>query len=101
MLRRRFLQFVTAAGVSSVAAFEALEASEIKTVDYKVKGFTCITCAVGLETLLQQKKGVTWVKASYPDASVVIKYDPAKVTESDLKGYILEMGFTAESETKG
>ena len=101
MLRRRFIQMAALAGVGGMAAIETMEASATKTVTYKVKGFTCITCAVGLETLLKQQKGVVWVKASYPDASVAIKYDPAKVTENALQGYIAEMGFTAEPETKG
>jgi copper chaperone CopZ len=63
-----------------------------------VKGFTCITCAVGLETLLRQQKGVVWAKASYPDASVAIKYQPSTITEDQLKTFIADMGFTAESE---
>lgn len=98
MLRRRFIHLMTLAGASSMAAIGTLEASETRTVTYRVKGFTCITCAVGLETLLRQQKGVSWVKASYPEASVVIKYDPAAVSENMLKSYIAEMGFTAEAQ---
>jgi copper chaperone CopZ len=95
MLRRKFIQLMTVAGTGSLAAFGTLEAKDTVTVTYYVKGFTCITCAVGLETLLRQQKGVVWAKASYPDASVVIKYQPGSVTENQLKAYIAEMGFTA------
>ncbi len=101
MLRRRFIQLMTAAGVSGVAALGTLEASDTRTITYKVKGFTCITCAVGLETLLLRQKGVVSAKASYPEASVVIKYVPATVTEDQLKAYIAEMGFTAELAHRG
>ncbi|WP_158749238.1 heavy-metal-associated domain-containing protein [Acidobacterium sp. S8] len=101
MLRRRFIQIAALAGIGGVATVERMEAGEIKTVTYKVKGFTCITCAVGLETLLKQQKGVTWVKASYPEASAIIKYNPAQVTENALKSYIAETGFSVESENKG
>ena len=96
MLRRRFIQFMTVAGAGGLAALETLEASDTKIVTYKVKGFTCITCAVGLETLLRQQKGVVWAKASYPEASATVKYQPTAVTEEQLKGFIAEMGFTAE-----
>jgi Cu+-exporting ATPase len=96
MLRRKFIQLMTVAGTGSLAALGTLEAKDTRTVTYNVKGFTCITCAVGLETLLRQQKGVVWAKASYPDASVVIKYQPGGVTENQLKAYIAEMGFTVD-----
>lgn len=96
MLRRRFIQLMTIAGAGGLATLNTLEAGDAKTVAYTVKGFTCITCAVGLETLLRQEKGVLSAKASYPDASVVIRYQPATITENQLKGFIADMGFTAE-----
>ncbi len=99
MLRRRFIQFMTVAGAGSLTALGPLEASDTKTVTYKVKGFTCITCAVGLETLLRQQKGVVWATASYPDAIATIKYQPTTITEDQLKAFIADMGFTAETET--
>ena len=100
MLRRRFIQFMSIAGAGGLATLGTLEASDTKIVVYKVTGFTCITCAVGLETLLRQQKGVVWAKASYPDASVSIKYQPAAIKEDQLKAYIAEMGFTAEPEPR-
>jgi copper chaperone CopZ len=100
MIRRKFLQMMTIAGAGGLASLSALEAADTATVTYRVKGFTCITCAVGLETLLRQEKGVQSVKASYPEASVVIRYDPSVVREPELRGFIAEMGFTAERQTK-
>jgi copper chaperone len=96
MLRRKFIRLMTVAGAGGVAALGTLEAGDTRTVTYHIKGFTCITCAVGLETLLRQQKGVVWAKASYPDASATIRFQPASVTEDQLKAYIAEMGFTAE-----
>jgi len=55
---------------------------------------------VGLEVMLRQEKGVAWAKASYPDASVVIKYHPGEISEDSLKNYISSMGFKAQ-EAKG
>jgi Cu+-exporting ATPase len=98
MQRRRFVQMMTLASAGTLAALEVAHVKETKTVSYKVKGFTCVTCAVGLETMLGQQKGVKWVKATYPEAVVVIRYDPSAVNEPALRGFISELGFTAEPE---
>jgi copper chaperone CopZ len=95
MIRRRFIELITL-GTGSLAALGAIEANAKETVTYHVTGYTCITCAVGLESLLRQEKGVAWAKASYPDANVVIKFDPKEVTQDFLKTYIASMGFKAE-----
>ena len=99
MIRRRFIQLITL-GTGSLAAIGAMDASEKKTVIYHVTGFTCITCAIGLEVMLREEKGVSWAKTSYPDAKVSIKFDPKEVTEDSLKTYISSMGFKAEEEPK-
>lgn len=95
MQRRRFIQLVGLAGASSLATVDSLHAADARSVAYSVKGFTCITCAVGLETLLRQQRGVLKASASYPEASVIVEYDPAKVNPEQLKAYIAEMGFSA------
>ena len=98
MQRRRFVQMMTLAGAGSLVAVEAVHAGTTKSVSWRVKGFTCVTCAVGLETMLRQQKGVKWVKATYPEAQVVIQYDPSSVTEATLKEFISELGFSVEPE---
>jgi Cu+-exporting ATPase len=70
-------------------------------VTYRVKGFTCVTCAVGLETMLQREKGIISAKASYPKASVIIRFDPELLSEGSLKGFIAEMGFRVEEAPNG
>jgi copper chaperone CopZ len=99
MQRRRFVQMMTLAGVGTVAATELVEAGETRTVVWHVQGFTCITCAVGLETMLREQKGVKWVKATWPEAQVTIRYDPLSVQEAGLRRFISELGFTAESQS--
>ena len=65
MIRRKFLGLMTLAGASGVATLSAAKSIGRKeTVLYKVQGFTCITCATGLETLLGREKGVLAVKAT-------------------------------------
>jgi copper chaperone CopZ len=96
MERRRFVQMMTLASVGTVAAAELTPRRETKTVAYHVKGFTCVTCAVGLETMLARQPGICSVKASYPDGNTVIQFDPKRVTEASLKKFIADLGFSAE-----
>ena len=96
MQRRRFVQMMTLAGVGTVAAAELARAGETKSVVFRVRGFTCVTCAVGLETMLREQKGVRWVRATYPDSQVTIRYDPSSIDEVQLRAFISELGFTAE-----
>jgi Cu+-exporting ATPase len=100
MQRRRFVQMMTLASVGTVAAAELAHAGETKTIAWHVKGFTCVTCAVGLETMLREQKGVKRVRATYPEAQVTIQYDPASVNEARLRAFISELGFTAEPEPR-
>ena len=111
MIRRQFLHLATLTGATTLASLGGLEAlekhqnqekfdaSETDHVAWHVRGFTCVTCAVGLETILRQKKGVVSAHASYPSASVAIQFRPHIVSRAALGSYIAELGFTAEEST--
>jgi copper chaperone len=98
MFRRQFVQFVATLGAGSVAAIAAADAKGTETVTYLVKGFSCVTCAVGLDTMLQKQKGIVWSKSSYPDGIIRIHFDPQDVAEKSLQAFINEMGFTVAEE---
>jgi copper chaperone CopZ len=98
MIRRKFIGLMTLAGAGSMVALETVEAAEQKTVAYRISGFTCITCAVGLETLLQKERGVVWAKASYPNNTATITYHPKLTSESSLVEFIESAGFKAHKE---
>ncbi len=93
MFRRSFIQRIAFGGAASLTSAAG---GQIKTATYRVKGFTCVTCAVGLETLLRRQKGIARAEATYPSGIVRIDFDPALLTEKTLKGFIGEMGFTVE-----
>jgi copper chaperone CopZ len=111
MIRRQFLKLASltgATGLAAFAAFDALrddppspaheaarDAGDARTVTWHVRGFTCVTCAVGLETLLRREKGVIAAHATYPQGMVTIQYHPALVTPAALRSVIAELGFTA------
>ena len=97
MIRRKFIGMMTLAAASSLATLKAANALEKKTAIYKISGFTCITCAVGLETLLQREKGIIAAKASYPDAIATVTYDPNSISETSIMKAIESMGFHAQT----
>lgn len=103
MIRRQFIKMASLAGATSLATLgtlDALDHSVTKTVTWRIRGFTCITCAVGLEVMLRRQKGVKSAQASYPDATVTIQFHPELVSEAALRSFITDIGFTAE-EQKG
>lgn len=110
MIRRQFIKLATLTGATGVASFGAIEslredpkpaesAKQIQTVTWHVRGFTCVTCAVGLETLLRREKGVVTANATYPQSMVTIQYDPELVSQSALRSTIAELGFTADEKS--
>ena len=98
MFRRRFLQLMTFAGAGTLA--KTSEAAQEKTVTYHIKGFSCVTCAVGLDVMLRRNKGVLRSKSTYPEAITTIDFDPSQITTTTIQSLISEMGFTAEERPK-
>ena len=91
MFRRKFITRLAMSGASTITT---VNAADSKSVTYRIKGFTCVTCAVGLDTLLSKQEGIIQVHSSYPDASTTIQFRPSRTNESALKEFISEMGFT-------
>jgi copper chaperone CopZ len=96
MFRRQFVQLVTLVGAASLKSIATGENNETHTVTYRVKGFSCVTCAVGLDAMLQRQKGVRGSRSTYPDGTVVVKFDPKAITDASLQAFIAAMGFTLE-----
>ena len=98
MFRRRFLQLCVPVGAGALAIFKVKRDGPAKTVAYDVKGFTCITCAVGLDTMLRKQKGILSSQSTYPQGRVVVHFDPDQIEESAIRGFIADTGFTVGSE---
>jgi copper chaperone CopZ len=78
------------ASVGGLAPLEAVSNPATRTVIYQVKGFTCITCATGLDTLLSQQKGIASSKSTYPEGKVTIAYHPNRITEQAIVAFIAD-----------
>jgi len=112
MIRRQFLKLATltsATGLASLGALDAFEKKEAnnltdatgaETVNWRVHGFSCVTCAMGLQVMLQQQKGVKYAQAAYPSGIVTIQFHPHEVSEAALRSVVAGTGFTVE-EQKG
>lgn len=100
MIRRNFFKFVTLATTGAIAPLEAMSAGPTKTVTYHVRGFSCITCATGLDTMLRQQKGITSSASTYPQGIATIGFDPDQTNEKNIKEFIASLGFTVEDEHK-
>jgi copper chaperone CopZ len=98
MFRRRFLQMMTVATAGGLAPLEGVAARASRIVTYRVKGFSCITCATGLDTMLSQQKGITSSKSTYPQGKVTVGFDPEQTTEKAIVAFIADLGFTVEGE---
>jgi copper chaperone CopZ len=98
MFRRRFLQLCVPVGAGALAMFKIKRSGPVKTVVYEVKGFTCITCAVGLDTMLRRQKGILSSESTYPGGEVVIHFDPDQIAEKSIRGFIADTGFTVQSQ---
>ena len=96
MHRRSFIR--TLAGSGAGVALLKLGTPEKRpaenaSVTWTVKGFTCVTCAVGLQTILGQHKGIARVQAAYPSGRVEIGFESYEVAPPEIKRLIEDAGF--------
>ena len=101
MFRRRFLQFIPLATALGLAPLEAVAKGDVakgttEVVTYRVKGFSCVTCATGLDTMLSQQKGVVCSQSTYPQGIVKVSFDPDQISKNQIAAFIEGLGFTIE-----
>jgi copper chaperone CopZ len=94
MFRRRFLQLATLASVGGLAPLEAAAVGAGRTEVFDVKGFSCITCATGLDTMLGQERGILSSKSTYPEGKVTVSFDPKRTSDQAIIKFITDLGFT-------
>jgi Cu+-exporting ATPase len=94
MFRRRFLQLATIATVGGLVRLEGMAAGAGTIVTFSVKGFSCITCATGLDTMLGREKGITSSKSTYPEGKVTVTFDPRQTSEAAIVKFITDLGFS-------
>jgi copper chaperone CopZ len=96
MLRRKFFQVVTMATTGALAPLAAIPDVPEKIVRYRVLGFSCVTCATGLDTMLKQEKGILSSSSTYPEGIATIGFEPEQITEKQIKEFIAGLGFSVD-----
>lgn len=95
MFRRDLLQRVAIGAAACVTGLgKTAQAVDRETVTYTVKGFSCPTCAIGLDTLLREQKGVVRSKSTYPEGLVTIEFAKGVITPQEIMAVITKQGFT-------
>jgi Cu+-exporting ATPase len=88
------MQIVALTSVGALNPVDSIAAGARTTVIFQVKGFTCIACAVGLDTLLGKEKGIISSRSTYPEGKVTVVFDPKFCSEEAVRKFIAEMGFS-------
>ena|SRR5579871_1062717 len=96
MIRRNFFKVMGAATAGGLASLDAVAAGPAKTVVFHVKGFSCVTCATGLDTMLAKEAGIVSSSSTYPEAMATVKFDPKKTSPAAIADFISGLGFTPE-----
>jgi copper chaperone CopZ len=96
MIRRNFFKVMGAATAGGLASLDGVAAGPTKTVVFHVKGFSCVTCATGLDTMLKKEPGIVSSASTYPEAMATVKFDPKKSSPDTIAEFISGLGFTPE-----
>jgi copper chaperone CopZ len=68
-----------------------------KRITLKIQGMECPNCAMKLEQMEDELKGVLKAEASYHKAQMVVEYNEAEVTEVQIRTEIQRLGYLAVS----
>jgi Cu+-exporting ATPase len=106
MIRRKFLQLIAFSGAGALAPLEAIAGTASaantnangKTAIFQVKGFSCVMCAVGLDTMFSRTKGIESSHSTYPEGKVTVRFDPGVIAGAAVRAVITDAGFTIASE---
>lgn len=70
-----------------------VNASDIKTVTFEVKGMTCNGCASHVENDVNKLPGIVSVDASYEEATAKVEFDQSKVSLAQIEEAINGTGY--------
>ncbi len=73
-----------------------------RRITLKIQGMECPNCAMTLERIEDNLKGIHLAEASYHKAQMVVEFDEAQITEEQIKAEVLRMGYTvAAADSNG
>ncbi|MCA1061279.1 heavy metal translocating P-type ATPase [Rossellomorea aquimaris] len=78
------------------AGYKAVTEMEKKT--FSVTGMTCASCVQSVEKATRKLDGVKEASVNMATEKLMIEYDPAVVTVSDIKGAVSDAGYEAHED---
>lgn len=94
------LVVMTFAGLNAYTYAKASPLSNFATsgvqVSIPVKGMTCFTCEIAVQSAVQKLPGIEQVNASVKEGVAVVAYDPKKTSLGEIVAAINQTGFKAE-----
>jgi Cu+-exporting ATPase len=68
----------------------------IQKMRFKISGMHCGSCAMNIDGELEDTGKVVSVKTSYSKTETVVEFDPAIISEEEIKTIIQKGGYVAE-----
>jgi Zn2+/Cd2+-exporting ATPase len=70
----------------------------LKTQRLQVAGMDCTSCGMKIEGSLEQLAGVAEISVVVATGRLIVTYDPARVSEADIKQRVTALGYTIAAE---
>jgi copper chaperone CopZ len=67
--------------------------SQFESVEFKIKGMTCVGCESHVTNAISELHGVGEVQASFKEGNAIVKYDPNKVAKDQIIEAINKTGY--------
>ncbi len=67
----------------------------MEKVELIISGMNCASCAVGIEKTLKRMEGIGEVSVNFASEIATIVYDPGKITVSEIRKAIEDLGYRA------
>lgn len=77
-----------------------VNATDIQTVAFDIRGMTCNGCASHVENKVNKLPGILEVFASYEEATAKVKYDNTKTSAEEIEQTINSTGYKVARESK-
>lgn len=64
--------------------------------ELKISGMHCVSCSMNIDTELEEKEGVIEATTSYAKATTQVSFDPQKISLTEIKKVISDLGYQTE-----
>jgi mercuric ion transport protein len=82
--------------INKESALASLQQEKNKRVELAVKGMTCASCELHIESEVKKIPGVSFVRASYDQGSTIVEFDEKKVDTDKIIAAINGTGYKVE-----